>query len=105
MKIILYISDRNISDTAEGQKVEYTINSLTGSDNGKIYGSIVSVSDDPIVGADGAVYYTAEADIDRECLGKLADNGEKLLNGMTLSAHVVSGSERLITRFWNMIKT
>ena len=105
MKIVLYISDRYISDTKIGQKVEYTVNSLSGSDSGKIYGRILSVSDDPVTGADGAVYYTAEADIDGNCLGKLTDNGGKLLNGMTLSAHVVSGSERLITRFWNMIKT
>lgn len=105
MKIVLYISDRYISDTKIGQKVEYTINSLTGSDSGKIYGKIISVSDDPVTGADGAVYYTAEADIDEGCLGKLTDKGGKLLNGMTLSAHVISGSERLITRFWNMVKT
>ena len=103
-KIILYISDRDISSTEIGQKVEYSINSLTGSDNDKIYGKIISISEEPIAVANGAVYYKAEADIDQENLDKLSDSGEKLLNGMTLSAHVISGSSRLITRFWNMIK-
>ena len=105
MKVTLYLPDTYISEVTIGQKVEYEVHSLQYSGLEKLDGKIISISPDAIVNeTTGAVYYKAEASISQESVEKLPEGSNSLRSGMTLSAHIITNSEKVISTIWNKIK-
>ncbi len=49
LRAILYIPNTEISDVKIGQKVEYTVSSISSTDYGKVYGKITDISADSFV--------------------------------------------------------
>ncbi len=99
-RTILYISNADISNVKVGQKVEYTVSSISSADYGKLYGKITSISADSFVDeASGTTYYKAEGTIDSSSVSSLSGETKYLKSGMSVEAHIVSGSKKLIIWF------
>ena len=97
LRTVLYIPNTEISDVKVGQKVEYTISSISSTDYGKVYGKITDISADSFADeSSGTVYYKAEATLDSLSLSNLSGKTKELKSGMTVEAHIVSGSKKII---------
>lgn len=95
--IILYIPEYKISEVKVGQKVEYSFNSISKTDFGKVYGELLSVSKDSFLNqADGQKYYKATSSIKKTELEN--DKGEKrnIQVGMNVEVHIITGSQKII---------
>ena len=100
LRTILYIPNTEISDVKVGQKVEYTVSSISSTDYGKVYGEITDISADSFVDeSSGTIYYKAEATLDNLSLSNLSGEIKDLKSGMTVEAHIISGSKKIILWF------
>ncbi len=100
LRTVLYIPSTDISNIKIGQEIEYTISSISSTDYGKVYGKITSISADSFVDeTSGTTYYKAEGTLDSSYLSNLSGEKKDLKSGMTLEAHIVSGSKKLIVWF------
>ena len=100
LKTALYIPSTDISDVKVGQKVEYTVSSISSTDYGKVYGKITDVSADSFADqSNNMMYYKAEATLDSSSLSNLSGEIKELKSGMTVEAHIISGSKKIIIWF------
>lgn len=100
LRTILYIPNTEISGVKVGQKVEYTVSSISSTDFGKVYGEITNISADSFADvSSSAVYYKAEATLDNSSLSNLSGEIKDLKSGMTVEAHIISGSKKIIIWF------
>lgn len=100
LKTTLYIPSTDISDVKVGQKVEYTVSSISSTDYGKVYGKITDVSADSFADqSNNMMYYKAEATLDSSSLSNLSGEIKELKSGMTVEAHIISGSKKIIIWF------
>lgn len=97
LKTILYITDSDISNIKIGQSIEYTVTSISSVDYGKVYGKITNISADSFIDeSNGMVYYKAEGTLDLSSLTNLSGDVKNLKTGMTVEAHIISGSKKII---------
>ena len=100
LRTILYIPNTEISDVKIGQKVEYMVSSISSTDYGKVYGEITDISADSFADeSSGKIYYKAEATLESSSLTNLSGEIKELKSGMTVEAHIVSGSKKIIIWF------
>lgn len=100
LKTTLYIPSTDISDVKVGQKVEYTVSSISSTDYGKVYGKITDVSADSFADqSNNMMYYKAKATLDSSSLSNLSGEIKELKSGMTVEAHIISGSKKIIIWF------
>lgn len=100
LRTILYIPNSEISNIEVGQKVEYTISSISSTDYGKVSGKITSISADSFVDeSSGTIYFKAEGTLDSSSLSNLSGEIKDLKSGMSVEAHVISGSKKIIVWF------
>lgn len=103
INVTLYIPEFYISQVNVGQKVEYTFNSISVTDFGKVYGEITEISADSFTDqASGQKFYKAAATIDKNILE--SDSGEirALKTGMIVEVHAITGSQRIL--YWLLDK-
>lgn len=100
LRTILYIPNTEISNVKIGQEVEYTVSSISSTDYGKVYGEITGISADSFADeSSGTIYYKAEATLSSSYLSNLSGEIKDLKSGMTVEAHVISGSKKIIIWF------
>lgn len=104
LKAILYIPSDKISEIKVGQKIEYTISSISTTEYGKASGIIKNISADSFVDeSSGVAYYRAESTFNELSLSKKSGKAKILKTGMTFDAHIISESKRLIIWFLEKI--
>lgn len=103
--IILYIPEQKISEVKVGQKLEYSFNSISKTDFGKVYGELLSLSKDSFINqVDGQKYYKATSSIKKTELEN--DKGEKrnIQVGMNVEIHIITGSQKIIVWILDKLK-
>ena len=102
-QVVIYIPEYNISSVGVGQTVEFSFTSISVTDYGKVYGEILTISDDSFMNqADGQKFYKAIASIEKtELINKY---GEKRIvkTGMLTDVRMITGKQRII--FWLLDK-
>ena len=102
LKAILYIPSDKISEIKVGQKIEYTVSSISTTEYGKASGVIKKISADSFVEeSSGVIYYRAESTLNELSLSKKSGEAKELISGMTFEAHVISGTKKI---FWAFVE-
>lgn len=71
------------------------VSSISSTDYGKVYGEITDISADSFADeSSGKIYYKAEATLESSSLTNLSGEIKELKSGMTVEAHIVSGSKK-----------
>ena len=97
VKAILYIPSAVISDIKVGQKVEYTIASISTTDYEKVGGTITDITADSFINeSTGMTFYKAEATVDNLTLTNLSGEEKNIIPGMTVEAHIVLENKKII---------
>jgi len=103
ISVTLYIPEYYISQVDIGQKVEYTFNSISATDFGKVYGEIIEISADSFTDqTSGQKFYKAKATIDKSVLTNDLGETRTLKTGMIVEVHAITGSQRIL--YWLLDK-
>lgn len=96
--VVIYIPEYNASAVKVGQKVEYAFTSISATDYGKVYGEILTISDDSFTNqSDGQKYYKATASIEKTELTNKDGEKRSIKVGMLAEVHTITGTQMIIT--------
>ncbi|KHF28980.1 Type I secretion system membrane fusion protein PrsE [Anoxybacillus sp. BCO1] len=99
-KMIIYVSNKDISKTKIGAKVSYHFAALPYREYGEVEGRIVRISTDSTVNPeDGISYYIVEATVPNESLQSYKGKKAKIKVGMQAEAFVVTDSKKFYIIF------
>ncbi len=96
--VVIYIPEHNISALKAGQTIEYSFTSISTTDFGKVYGELLTISDDSFTNqSDGQKYYKATATIEKTELTSKDGEVRNIKVGMIAEVHVITGTQSILT--------
>lgn len=96
--VYIYVPEYNISSMEIGQKVEYSFSAISATDYGKVYGKILSISEDSFVNqSNGQKFYKATASIDKTELTNKHGKKRNIKTGMLVEVHTITGTQSIMT--------
>ncbi|OGO77741.1 MAG: hypothetical protein A2Y23_14030 [Clostridiales bacterium GWB2_37_7] len=102
-KVQLYVSNKDIANLNEGQRIDYRFYALPYREYGSIEGKITKIGTDAKVNQDtGLSYYPVEAAVENKPLFSYKGTKAEIKVGMTLEAQVITDSKKIL--FWALEK-
>lgn len=100
-KVDLLINDKDIATIKDGQQIKYSFPSLPYKEYGFLNGKVDKISADSKASkANGAIFYTAEADIEVTKVYSHKGEVSEIKNGMTCEAQIVTRKEKMLYYFY-----
>lgn len=102
--VILYVPEYNIASISVGQKMEYTFSGISVTDFGKITGEIKEISADSLMNnRSGEKYYKVKANLDKSYLMNKKGETRDIKIGMITNAHAITGSQSILSWFFDQL--
>jgi HlyD family secretion protein len=95
-RVMLAISNADIAEIEEGQRINFRFAALPFADFGEMAGRVTRISIDARTGADGRSYFLVEAEMESGSLFDRQGAEAHIRVGMMCDARVITGSQRII---------
>lgn len=97
-RVVIYIPEYDISEINIGQKLEYTFNSISVTDFGKVHGEVQKISADSFIDeSNGQKYYRVIGSIDTNKLSDGNEETREIRPGMIAEVNAITGQQSIMS--------